>query len=111
MAIPVVAGGGGAAALSMVLVRSLIRSLWDDFLPDWIRHGDDGSDDDGASAGVDGSGEEKDGRGDEDEMANLSAVLRKLDGLVKTLGVKSGHVDEGASRDASSAIGDEGRGD
>jgi len=85
MAIPVVAGGGGAAALSMVLVRSLIRSLWDNFLPDWIRRGDDGSggDDDGASADVD-SGEEKDGRGDEDEMANLSAVLRKLDGLVRT---------------------------
>ena len=53
MAIPVVAGGGGAAALSMVLVRSLIRSLWDNFLPDWIRRGDDGSggDDDGSCNG------------------------------------------------------------
>jgi hypothetical protein len=55
-------------------------------LPDWVcRHDDSGdNNENGASIGVVGSGA-KDGSGnDDDEMANLSAVMKKLNGLIQT---------------------------
>lgn len=71
---------GGAS--SVVLVRSLVRSLWENALPDWV-HGSD--DDGGGKAGISGgNADESKQTAKDDEMANLAAVMHKLKGLLKT---------------------------